>query len=249
MAEQETAAPASNYTPVDQRADIGQATEDRRSEQIRQDRMYQAVMPELPESEYDSRIQSLEAQVRARKRDREFGRLETVEERSLFTLKELRAADERQADHEAAVVEWVKDVQPQLDRLKELRGEFTSSPNWKGSDVAEIDRTVIQFSTLGSDLAVAAGMLEKLEAKYQTSLEQAEFETAAEIEGLKNRIAELRAKKKKPEPEPTTELTGEDALFREAQATWNDATQRGEYDEAKRLRNVYWSERFKRGGV
>lgn len=249
MSEQSTVTPGGNYVPPDQRSDVGKATEDRRPEQIRQDNLYQAVMPQEPEHPHDKRIQSLEATVRQKKKDREFSQLKSVEERELFGLKERRAADEREAEHREATDEWVQGVSGELTRLQELKKEFTESEGYTGSQVASVDRAVKQFSTMGADLKVAKRMLAEIEATYEAKLSKDELELEAKILGHQNLIQQLRDKRKKAEPKETDYLTPEDRLFLAAQTEWKAAEEAGNQAEAKRLRDVYWSEKFQRGKV
>ena len=210
--DQSSVTPAGNYVPPDQRSNIGTATEDRRPEQIRADNYWEPILETEPQHPHDKRIQKLEATVRENKKNAEFAKLKTVEERELFTLKQRREADEREAEHREATKEWVQGVAGELARLRELQQEFKSE-GFTGSQVAKVEKAIKQFSTMGADLKVAKKMLDEIESTYDAKISKDELALEATILGHSNKIEALKAKRRKPEPVQTDYLTPEDKLF------------------------------------
>jgi len=185
------------YTPPEHRSNaVGNIKDDRPLNVRIADANFQPVMPEEPDHEFDSRIEQLEKQALAKKRDEEFAKARTPEARELLTLKYRREADLDLADKRQAEKQWLESQSEPLNRLAELREVMSESDAgmFTIADVVAVDKARRQFTTLGSDVKAGQKMLDQIEERYSAAIEQQTFETQAQIASLQNKIQKLKAR-------------------------------------------------------
>jgi hypothetical protein len=226
-----------NYIPPEHRAtNVGNIVDNRSLNQRIGDANFSVVYPK-PDP-HDAKIDALEREVARKKRDEEFSKLRTTEERALYTLREQREADFQGAERKAAEKQWLKDQSEPLNRLNELREAMASADagTFSIQSIVKIDQARKQFSTYGADLKVGQKMLSEIEQHFAAVIEQEQLKIAAQLAGLENKKSALLAKLQTTVKEP--EESEFDRKLREAvdfQRTLRALEDAGRDDEAQQL--------------
>jgi hypothetical protein len=218
---------------------VGNIFDDRSLNQRIGDANWKPVMPSEPEHPHDAKIDSLEREVARKKRDEEFSKLRTTEERALYTLREQRESDFQAAEQKAAEKKWLKDQSEPLARLAEIRQAMAESDAgvFNIRDVVKIDQTRKQFSTFGADLKAANKMLSEVEQRFSAVIEQEQLRINAQLMGMQNKMDALKSKLRTTQQPEETESEF-DAKLREAvefQRTLRALEDAGRDDEAQQL--------------
>lgn len=188
---------ANNWVRPEHRENhVGNIVDDRSLNQRIGDANFKPVMPSEPEHKFDPKIDALEKQVAAKKRDEEFSKLRTTEERALYTLREQREADFEADERKAAEKQWLKDQAEPLTRLQEIRQAMAEADPgvFNIGDVVLLDQTRKQFSTYGANLKIGQKMLSQVEQRFAEAVEAETFRISSQLAGLQNKADALKAK-------------------------------------------------------
>lgn len=226
---------------------VGNIHDDRSLNQRIGDANWKPIMPTEVEHQHDGKIDTLEREVAAKRRDAEFGKLKTVEERALYSLREQREADFEAGERKQAEKKWLADQSEPLNRLAELRQAMAEADagTFSIGSIVKIDQCKKQFSTYGSDLKIAGKMLSEIETQFAAVVEQEQLKIAAQLAGLENKKSALLGKLQRAVTEPEVE-NPEDKLFKAHYAAVQEAKAAGKTDLVEHLRHEYWSAKIAR---
>ena len=237
-ARQETVINADYVAPEHRQTAVGNIPDTRNINQKVGDSNWKPVMPTEVEHRHVPKIAELEQEVAARKRDQEFSKLKTVEERALFSLREQREADFEQQERKAAEKQWLQDQSKPLARLAELRQAMAEADpgTFTIKDIVKIDQARKQFSTFGSDLKAGEKMLDSVEQRFAEVMEAEQLKIKAQLMGLENKKNALLAKLRSAVAEPPeSEFDRLISEHREYDGKIQAAKDAGDYDTAHAL--------------
>ena len=252
MAVQESVVADAGYIPIDRRSEsFGTAIDDRNHVQRTQGDIFSPVMPPPP-TRVDAHVAELEKQVANEKRGKTLASLSPLE-KQLFLAREAQREEQDKADAAAEAktkrIEWETEQGDKLARLKLMREVMTVEPGFKASQVIEVDRTIKQLSTVGSDTATGAKMYNAVSATFDTVLDEIAVRETAAIMGAQNRLAALQAKRaaRQAITEPDPVLSPEDLAFKAHYAEVQAAKAAGDINRARTLQTEYWAKRGEQG--